>query len=89
MKPKPWDRKLWGAVWTAPSGRSAIIVSVVFGEDYARRVVEKGESTHAMTFMTREACRAWIRYQRATYPGYGAEHLRPVRVRERVEVCHD
>ena len=79
MKPKPWDRKLWGV------SSGALLVSTGWDDGYqARRSCYDDEPRMPLLFRTRAGCRAWIKAQpRRTFT------LRPVRVRERVEVCDD
>ena len=73
MKPKPWDRKLWGVAC------GALLIGSFWDDGIAARGTYPGEPRRPLLFHTRKECRAWIARQEPF-------HYRPVRVRERVEV---
>ena len=94
MKPKPWDRKMWG-VMRLPSNRNdhrndlcMLLGSAWSNRWYKIRSLGMGEPTRVLLFNTRRECRAWINDQRKDGK-FGSNHFRCVRVRELVEVCDD
>ncbi len=79
MKPKPWDRKLWGVQCG----------TMLIGSLWAKRPAIKDEPTRPLLFCSRTKCRQWIASQADGYWGRQARRghrLRAVRVRECVEV---
>lgn len=81
MKPEPWDRKLWGVQWDG--GTNAPKHPILIGSLWSERT-EPGEAPmRALLFCTRRECRAWIASKQSEY---WAGRMRPVRVRELVEV---
>ena len=82
MKPKVWDRKLWG-VALAPNKIRDCPSLLVSSWDNSTWQVYAGQPTRPMIFQTRKQCHAWIAAHRGDY---FAKQYRCVRVRERVEV---
>ena len=78
--PKPEARELWGVVWTAPSGYSVLVDSLLESDCQKRRYYP-GEPPRKLLFCTRAQARAWI----ATH--WEKANLRPVRVTETVRVA--
>ncbi len=81
MKPKPWDRKLWGV--QCDGGTDASVHPILIGSLWSERNEPSGAPPRALLFFTRKECRAWISSKQS---GYWVGRMRPVRVRERVEV---
>jgi len=86
MKAKPWDRKLWGVVFTSNE------CPLLIGEAWYRTKPDyyAGEPPRALVFTTRTLARQWCQ----KWSAINAKHqdcrkdwkFRPVRVREIVQV---
>lgn len=92
-KIRGWDRPLWGVVHTAPRSRP-ILIGDAWHTDSASQSTRRhdGEPTRALLFTTRRAARDWCSAENAAYRSHPkgdivyAWRVRPVRVREQVEV---
>ena len=90
MKPKPWDRSLWGVVFTTPREPPILIGETWHEQACIQRYA--GEPCRVLLFTTRKLAQAWCAEYNARFrsrPKGDTVRLwrvRPVRVRERVEV---
>lgn len=87
MKPKPWDRKLWGVALMPSNTRdSPLLLGSLWDKDTWQHETYPGQPLRTLTFQKRKQCRAWIAAHRGDYFG---KDYRCVRVRELVEVCDE
>ena len=81
-QPPPWDRLLWGIVFMSRGASLPILIGHSW--DYT---LPGGQGI--LTFKTRTAARAWCKTKMEKWEGnlsLRTWRVRPVRVRERVEV---
>lgn len=84
MRTKPWDRRLWGVLFTSATSEQLLI-----GRSWFDKELHGKEPTRPMLFqnrkLAREAC-ATLMAEWSDNESLKSWRVRPVRVRERVEV---
>lgn len=93
IKTRRWDRKLWGVEFRSASSRP-LLISEAWNIRAGAHSPERhfGEPIRALLFTTRAAARVWCDAENASYLSHHDDgivrtwRVRPVRVRERVEV---
>ena len=86
MRAKPWQRLLWGVVFSGDTRDRPMLLGTGWnGPDPA---AYPGEPTRALLFMSRSAARAWCATKQASYAGRtdccATWRFRPMRVRETI-----
>ena len=85
----PWERMLWGVVFTSGLGDKVIIGEAWHAERF-KRSAYPSEPTRALLFMSRSAARDWCRDQNERYRGregcLAQWRFTPVKVRESVKI---
>ena len=93
--PNPWDRRLWGVLFDSGSVVGPRLISATWDDELTARAYYPGEPRRPLLFHTRAQARAWCRRHMDQIGQWRARGnfvarwaLRPVRVREVIDVEH-
>lgn len=88
-----WNRKLWGVEFSSGNRRERPMLLGALWDDNERRVTNRrtSEPTRTLLFFRRIDARAWCNARNAEWQAHNdpivkAWHVRPVRVRETLQV---